>query len=33
MTTVADGKNYWVKYYNFDVVISVGYQVQSHRGT
>ena len=32
-TTAADGKNYNVKYYNLDVVISVGYRVKSLRGT
>jgi hypothetical protein len=32
-TTAADGKNYQTKFYNLDVVISVGYRVKSHRGT
>jgi hypothetical protein len=33
LTTAADGKNYSIKYYNLDVIISVGYRVKSHRGT
>ncbi len=33
LTTAADGKNYSTKYYNLDVIISVGYRVKSHRGT
>ena len=32
-TTAADAKTYQVEYYNLDVVISVGYRVNSHRGT
>lgn len=32
-TTAADDKNYNVKYYNLDVIISVGYRVKSLRGT
>jgi prophage maintenance system killer protein len=32
-TTAADGKTYQVKYFNLDAVISVGYRVNSRRGT
>ena len=32
-TTAADGKHYMVAYYNLDVIISVGYRVNSIRGT
>lgn len=32
-TTAKDGKNYSTKYYNLDVIISVGYRVKSLRGT
>ena len=33
LTTAADGKKYPTKFYNLDVIISVGYRVKSHRGT
>lgn len=33
LTTAADGKKYRTKYYNLDVIISVGYRVKSIRGT
>lgn len=33
LTTAADGKNYNTKYYNLDVIISVGYRVKSTIGT
>ena len=32
-TTAADGKSYQVEYFNLDVIISVGYRVNSVRGT
>lgn len=32
-TTASDSKNYNVKYFNLDVIISVGYRVKSHQGT
>jgi hypothetical protein len=33
LTTATDGKNYSTKFYNLDVIISVGYRVKSNRGT
>jgi len=33
LTTAADSKEYRTKYYNLEVIISVGYRVKSHRGT
>ena len=33
LTTAADGKNYWVKHYNLEAVLAVGYRVRSSRGT
>lgn len=32
-TTAADGKTYQVRYFNLDMIISVGYRVKSLRGT
>ena len=32
LTTASDGKNYKTKYYNLDMIISVGYRVKSRRG-
>lgn len=32
-TTAADGKNYNVKHYNLDMIISLGYRVKSHIAT
>jgi hypothetical protein len=33
LTTASDGKKYRTKYFNLDVIISVGYRVKSKRGT
>lgn len=33
LTTAADGKSYPTKFFNLDVIISVGYRVKSQRGT
>lgn len=33
LRTAADGKKYRTKFYNLDVIISVGYRVKSIRGT
>lgn len=33
LTTAADGKRYTTRFYNLDVIISVGYRVKSLRGT
>ena len=33
LTTATDGKKYKTKFYNLDVIISVGYRVKSLRGT
>jgi len=33
LLTASDGKNYKTKFYNLDVIISVGYRVKSIRGT
>ena len=33
LTTAVDGKSYQVKFYNLDAIISVGYRVNTHRGT
>lgn len=33
LTTAKDGKKYSIKFYNLDVIISVGYRVKSKQGT
>ena len=33
LITALDGKNYMVKHYNLDAIISVGYRINSLRGT
>ncbi len=33
LTTASDGKKYKIKYYNLDLIISVGYRVKSQQGT
>ena len=33
LTTASDGKQYKTRYYNLDVVISIGYRIKSKRGT
>jgi len=33
LTTAEDGKKYSIFYYNLDLIISVGYRINSHRGT
>ncbi len=33
LTTAKDGKKYKTKFYNLDLIISVGYRVRSVRGT
>jgi hypothetical protein len=33
LTTASDGKKYYIKFYNLDVIISVGYRVKSQSGT
>ncbi len=33
LTTAQDGKRYRTKFFNLDVIISIGYRVRSHRGT
>src|SRR5437773_8769488 len=33
LRTAPDGKAYQTRFYNLDVIISVGYRIKSHRGT
>ncbi len=33
LTTAKDGKKYTTKYYNLDVIISIGYRIKSKQGT
>jgi len=33
LTTAADGKKYRTKFFNLDMILSIGYRVRSHRGT
>jgi prophage maintenance system killer protein len=33
LTAASDGKVYNIKYYNLDVIVSVGYRIKSNRGT
>ncbi len=33
LTTASDGKNYHTQHYNLDAIISIGYRVNSKRGT
>ena len=33
LTTASDGKNYRTKFYNLDMIISVGYRIKSHIAT
>ncbi len=32
-TTAADGKTYWVEYFDLDAILSVGYRVNSKQGS
>ena len=33
LTTASDGKDYQTKFYNLDMIISVGYRIKSHVAT